>query len=975
MKKTLAIILALALVFSSFTFAFAEETLPADAKACAGLGMLVGAGNGVTLDYLKTAPTRIQAAIMVLRLKGLEADAKAFTGTANFADANTAAWAAPIMAYLKANPALGFAGTGGVNFEPNKAIDAKSYYKVMLETLGYKQNTAEVIGDFTFDKTFEFAATKGLTKISSVLSFTVNDLATATVEALKATIKGSTKTLAASLVEAKVITEAAAIAAGVYSPVPVVLAVESVTTDNLKQLTVKFNKEIKAAGDEDSYSVETDGDVVLDKDSDFALQADKKTVIITLTHDAAQQEEIELTVEDITAVDGSVLAKTVVKDIELFDKTIPSVLGAKVIGNDTIKVTFSEPMATTGADRFLDSDDFEVDGGDYIVKDVKASNAAGTEFNVNLYSTLENGKITVEVGTGVQDYAGYGTAKKTFELTVVEDTTAPVVVGFKDAKPNTVTLIFNEDIQFVDYEDSSVIDDVTVLDDKFYHTNTSNDATSVEIEGNELTLKFADEDVELPAGTAYIYVAKEMVADLWDNENAKIAQTVEITLDKTAPTVTKIEAGDTEKMLEITFSEEMDLESVTDADNYTILDKAGKEKVNVILSVDLNADADKVTVTFTEKMAGDYSVVISGVEDLAGNAIVKVTKAFNISDVTAPDFGDFRAKLYNIGTDDQMLRISFGEAMAITGRYSVLDLEKYTFGTTNLEDVEDATIKAVDGNKAVEIELPYVSTEANTHFATTNPLVIESLSIARVADAAGNYTDDLSVTLDTTQVSGEGTIAIEKADSDYTARLTSEKTIVITLVERLTKFAAADFVIMGGTTELKPATVRHTINEDGMSTVTFTLATDVNTNATYGVAEDAITVTTKSTTTSANAYGEKLATGDTVTLIDKAKPILKIAEFTDSHTITLTFSEALEIDTFAATSKNGFSVAGGTLSTAELNLSNPTQVILKSTGTTVFTVNTNVYYNSVAGLKDMFTISNTKGNSIADFSEVDKLEE
>jgi hypothetical protein len=474
MKKTLAIILALALVFSSFTFAFAEETLPADAKAVAGLGMLVGAGNGVTLDYLKTAPTRIQAAIMVLRLKGLEADAKAFTGTANFADANTAAWAAPIMAYLKANPALGFAGTGGVNFEPNKQIDAKSYYKVMLETLGYKQNTAEVIGDFTFDKTFEFAATKGLTKISSVLSFTVNDLATATVEALKATIKGSTKTLAASLVEAKVITEAAAIAAGVYSPVPVVLAVESVTTDNLKQLTVKFNKEIKKAGDEDNYSVETDGDVVLDENSDFALQADKKTVIITLTTEAAQQEVIELTVEDITAVDGSVLAETVVKDVELFDKTIPSVVSAKVVGNDTIKVTFSEPMMTVA------TDDFEVDGGDYIIQDVVASNAARTEFNVGLFSTLENGKLTVEVGTGVQDYAGYGTAKKTFELTVVEDTTAPVVVGFKDAKTNEVTLIFNEDIQFVD--------DPVDIEDNFYHTNTSNDASAVEIEGNELTL-------------------------------------------------------------------------------------------------------------------------------------------------------------------------------------------------------------------------------------------------------------------------------------------------------------------------------------------------------------------------------------------------------------------------------------------------------------------------------------------------------
>jgi hypothetical protein len=127
MKKTLAILLALALVFSSITVAFAEETLPADAQAITDLGMLVGSGTGVTLDYLKTAPTRIQAAVMILRLKGLEDAAKAFTGTDNFADAKDAAWAAPIMGYLKANPTVGFGGVGNDKFNPNGLMDAKSY--------------------------------------------------------------------------------------------------------------------------------------------------------------------------------------------------------------------------------------------------------------------------------------------------------------------------------------------------------------------------------------------------------------------------------------------------------------------------------------------------------------------------------------------------------------------------------------------------------------------------------------------------------------------------------------------------------------------------------------------------------------------------------------------------------------------------------------------------------------------------------
>src|SRR5690606_463303 len=127
--------------------------------------------------------TRMQAAIMFLRLKGLEAEAKAFTGEANFADGNIA-WAegANILAYLKANPQLGWQGDG-VNFNPDKTITAQEYYKVMLEALGYKQTTTtpvEVIGDFAWADVMTFAASKGLTKVADVTNFTVNDLAVAT---------------------------------------------------------------------------------------------------------------------------------------------------------------------------------------------------------------------------------------------------------------------------------------------------------------------------------------------------------------------------------------------------------------------------------------------------------------------------------------------------------------------------------------------------------------------------------------------------------------------------------------------------------------------------------------------------------------------------------------------------------------------------------------------------------------------------
>ncbi|MEA4847613.1 MAG: hypothetical protein VB106_10315, partial [Clostridiaceae bacterium] len=260
MKKTLALVLALAMVFSTITVAFAEDTLGEDAQICADLGMLKGESGTVDAAYVATAPTRLQAAVMFLRLKGLEAEALAFTGEDNFADGNIA-WAegANLIAYLKANPQLGWVGDG-TNFNPTAAITAQQYYKVLLESLGYKQTTAEVAGDFTYEEVFTFAASVGLTKVAEVENFTVNDLAIATVEALKVNVKGTEKTLAATLVEAGKIDQAKAAEAGLVAAVPTAVeaAVEEVTALGNKVVQVEYEDDVDeaSAGSVDNYSIE-----------------------------------------------------------------------------------------------------------------------------------------------------------------------------------------------------------------------------------------------------------------------------------------------------------------------------------------------------------------------------------------------------------------------------------------------------------------------------------------------------------------------------------------------------------------------------------------------------------------------------------------------------------------------------------------------------------------------------------------------
>ena len=119
-KKILALLLAFAMMFSSITVAFADEpaTIGADAKALETMGVLQGDTGTVTPEYLVKETTRMQAAIMYLRLRGLEDEAKAFTGTDNFTDAGTKGEGKAMMAYLKANPQLGWIGGDGGRFNP-----------------------------------------------------------------------------------------------------------------------------------------------------------------------------------------------------------------------------------------------------------------------------------------------------------------------------------------------------------------------------------------------------------------------------------------------------------------------------------------------------------------------------------------------------------------------------------------------------------------------------------------------------------------------------------------------------------------------------------------------------------------------------------------------------------------------------------------------------------------------------------------
>jgi predicted lipoprotein with Yx(FWY)xxD motif len=245
-NRVAAGMLAGAMMLSAAVPAFAADapaspTIKSDAQVAADLGVLQGDGNGVNDAYLAKTTTRLQAAILFLRLKGLEQTAAAFDGKDNFSDAKLVSDSnQKVLAYLKANASLGWTGTGDGKFDPMSNITAQQYYKVLLEALGYKQDT-----DFTYDNVIAFAKSQGMSQVAKAGSLRNGHIATATVEALRVKAKGGMKTLADVLVDAKVI-DTGKVAAAKYSRINISSTAElgSFLTDENGRTLYTYTKDM-----------------------------------------------------------------------------------------------------------------------------------------------------------------------------------------------------------------------------------------------------------------------------------------------------------------------------------------------------------------------------------------------------------------------------------------------------------------------------------------------------------------------------------------------------------------------------------------------------------------------------------------------------------------------------------------------------------------------------------------------------------
>ncbi len=938
MRKILSLVLVLALVLGAFP-AFAATDQLEIANMLKEYKVLIGDETGDLMldEYL----TREQALVVLARLMGMENEAKNTTFESSFTDVDHPYYE-PFIAFAESKGWTN--GIGNGLFGYGQFLTAQQAAAYMLRALGY---------DVAYEDVMAKAEEMGILKdvgAEASASILRGQVAVMMYNTLMTKPNNSDVTLLEQL--------------GLTPLAPAVATIQKVEANNLKQLKVYFTAPVDKAGNQDNWSVNKKANFKITKDAKFELSEDKMMVTITFADGevAKQQEVVTLTCKGI--LDN----ETVVEDIQFLDNTIPEVESVEVIGINMLKVTFSEPMnadAAGGSDydhSMLNKSNYsvkEADGGKLYIDKVESANNGLVAF-VKLYSELKEGEIVVKI-EDIEDFQDFNVKEPaTFTVKVVKDVEKPYIVGFKDATPYEITLVWNEDIRFVDTDNKeTTASDILKM---FYHTNKEDTPEKVKIDGKEMTLTFEEAKL-LPRGTAYLYVKDEAVQDYWMNKNDDQMFVAEVTIDNDAPEIVGYKQK-TQNKMEIKFNEE-----VYETDDYkiTVLKENGEKCKATVTNIAYKPDGTSydrkvIVLTFSKDLTGNYTLVFEKVEDRSGNRMPKTNYDVVFEDKVRPNANDFKVTAFGAGEKEQKILIDFDEKMDVD---SITDPQNYSLtGTTsgaaavfNLDD-DAIDYEVLEEGQKLLITVPWN--------ATTNEVVklltanTDHLRIGQLKDAAGNKMTTYTATLPI--ANGDNT------PINSSAKLTDQKTLVVTFKDDIRSKLDLNKVTVGNTTSTGSAIEIAKTNvelKDGKTVVTFTFKDKqgtVTTNMWYKVMNGA----------GENRFGQKVATG-TWGVTDKAAPEVKDVYFYGASKIVVEFTEDIKATSVAGVGRNGFKdsdnlipndVPGAVyLEAGHMNC----VVLTENDADENFDVNTDVSYDGVNNLQD------AAGNTVKQFDRTKKL--
>ena len=203
MKRFLTLLFTTLLLTAALCVTASASDFDAVAEDLSAIGMFRGTANGFELDR---APTRSEAAIMLVRLYGAEDTAKTAydAGEISHPFTDVSDFTSPYVAWLYTNGITN--GTSADTFGSANKCSAQNYVVFLLRALGYKDGT-----DFQYADALTFAQEKGFYEpVMFPGDFLRDDLAALTYQALAADTADGKTYLLDSLVQSGAIDAKAA---------------------------------------------------------------------------------------------------------------------------------------------------------------------------------------------------------------------------------------------------------------------------------------------------------------------------------------------------------------------------------------------------------------------------------------------------------------------------------------------------------------------------------------------------------------------------------------------------------------------------------------------------------------------------------------------------------------------------------------------------------------------------------------------
>ncbi|MDP5274631.1 S-layer homology domain-containing protein [Chengkuizengella axinellae] len=795
MKKSLSLLVAIAMVFSMFASVASAEEMTTEEKFNELKELEIFDGYEDGLPHLEDNMTREQAAKIIALVFLLDLDESA---ESTFSDVASDRWSTK---YIEAAVDAGIIdGMGDGTFDPTANVTIEQFVKMLAE--GYAFFTGTTLDEEATVDTENISAWAQHYVAAALEQGLVAEQEDYTVDADRyILVEGAYTTH--NNVQAFIDQNAE-------------LNVRSVTSDNLREITVEFNAQLDEETAEDAGNYDLSDSADVDK---AEVQEDGSTVVLTVS-DVENQTTYTLEIDGVMSVGGSTLADYST-EINVFDADLPEVEGIEFTGPESFVVTFTEPVQTA------DKENVTVKEGSksLSVKSAVVDENNENEVNVELYSKFDDGDDYEVSINNVKDFAGYSNVSYKETHTYEENTDAP-----------TATVV-DADQQVVEVEFDKPVSGLSV--NHFFHTYSSWEAAGIYTDSalqnavtadDKVTTVFVkfDEDHALPSGDVEFTIMGDYdgdeITDNWGNVFEETTYVLNVSVDREAPTVTGVEV-ESGTEIEVTFSEAIgNLEDGT----YTLLDEDGEE-ADVKITVAPATDKESVTLELDEDQQGNSFVLeISDLVDdtLYENEMEKYSTELTIDDSSF-------AGLNRVEINDDMLYVIFDEEVTD----SALDIDNYRYGNEKFE----GELEFFGNDKTVAIELTDAEVTAITTAMATQDGI--KLYASNIVDVNGNELDEFQISATITEPVGAVAEDIE---------MISKNEITVQFNQELTDVEQEDFTVIQGDVIVIDG-VEIDYNDDG-TLVTLTLENDI-----VGTTGEGVTVAfvdADEDASTANAFGK-----------------------------------------------------------------------------------------------------------------------